>query len=78
MPEFSIFFLLLLLLLAAVTYNQVQLFQVNNYANHNVDIEITGYREVYSINCKQQCLHVYNICMYVLEFVSNYTIIPLH
>ena len=48
-----------------MTYNQVQSFQVNDYANHNVDIEITGYRELYSINCKQQCLHVYNICVCV-------------
>ena len=38
-----------------MTYNQVQLFQVNDYANHYVDIEITGYRELYSENCKQQC-----------------------
>ena len=49
-----------------VTYNQVQSFQVNDYANHNVDIEITGYRELYSINCKQQCLHV---CIYVYVYV---------
>ena len=27
-----------------MTYNQVQLFQINDYANHYVDIEITGYR----------------------------------
>ena len=54
-----------LLLLAAMTYNQVQSFQVNDYANHDVDIEITGYRELYSINCKQQCLHVYNMCVCV-------------
>ena len=26
------------------TYNQVQSFQINDYANHYVDIEITGYR----------------------------------
>ena len=45
-----------------VTYNQVQSFQVNDYANHNVDFEITGYRELYSINCKQQCL---NMCVCV-------------
>ena len=31
-----------------MTYNQVQLFQINNYANHYVDIEITGYRTLYS------------------------------
>ena len=35
---------LLLLLLAAMTYNQVQFFQINDYANHYVDIEISGYR----------------------------------
>ena len=72
-----------------VIYYQVQLFQVNDYANHNVDIEITGYRELYSINCKQQCLNVYNVCVCVCvcvyvcvayiprDYVSNYTIIPL-
>ena len=31
-----------------MTYNQVQLFQINGYANHYVDIEITGYRALYS------------------------------
>ena len=31
-----------------MTYNQVQLFQINDYANHYVDIEITGYRALYS------------------------------
>ena len=36
--------LLLLLLLAAMTYSQVQLFQINDFANNYVDIEITGYR----------------------------------
>ena len=35
-------------LLAAMTYNQVQSFQVNDYANHYVDIEITGFRVLYS------------------------------
>ena len=40
--------LLLLLLLAAMTYNQVQSFQINDYANHYEDIEITGYRAIYS------------------------------
>ena len=55
-----------------VTYNQVQSFQVNDYANHNVDIEITGYRELYSINCKQQCLHVYNICVCVLLIYQQF------
>ena len=30
-----------------MTYNQVQLFQTNDYANHYVDIEITGYRVLY-------------------------------
>ena len=63
-----------------VTYNQVQSFQVNDYANNNVDIEITGYGELYSINCKQ-CLHVYNICVCVTyiprAYVSNYAIISL-
>ena len=31
-----------------MTYNQVQLFQINYFANHYVDIEITGYRVLYS------------------------------
>ena len=31
-----------------MTYNQVQLFQINDYANHYVDIEITAYRALYS------------------------------
>ena len=60
--------LLLLLLLAAMTYNQVQSFQVNNYANHNVDIEIIGYRELYSINC---IIYVYVLLIHQ-EFMYNY------
>ena len=40
--------LLLLLLLAVMTYNQVQSFQINEYVNHYVDIEITGYKALYS------------------------------
>ena len=35
------------LLLATMTYNQVQLFR-SMTTNHYVDIEITGYREMYS------------------------------
>ena len=31
-----------------MTYNQVQLFQINDYVNHHVDIEITGCRILYS------------------------------
>ena len=31
-----------------MTYNQVQSFQINDYANHYVDIEITEYRALYS------------------------------
>ena len=31
-----------------MTYNQVQSFQVNDYANHYVDIEITGHRALYN------------------------------
>ena len=31
-----------------MTYNQVQLFQINDFANHYADIEITGYRMLYS------------------------------
>ena len=40
--------LLLLLLLAVMTYDQVQLFQINNFANHYMDIEFTGHRVLYS------------------------------
>ena len=31
-----------------MTYNQVQSIQINDYVNHYVDIEITGYRVLYS------------------------------
>ena len=31
-----------------MTYNQVQSFQINDYTNHYVNIEITGYRALYS------------------------------
>ena len=31
-----------------MTCNQVQSFQINDYANHYVDIEITRYRVMYS------------------------------
>ena len=31
-----------------MTYNQVQSFHINDYANHYVDIKITGYRVLYS------------------------------
>ena len=31
-----------------MTYNQVQSFQINDYANHYEDVEITGYRAIYS------------------------------
>ena len=31
-----------------MAYNQVQSFQINDYANHYVDIEITEYRALYS------------------------------
>ena len=33
-----------------MTYNQVQLFQINDYAKHYVNIEITGYRVLYSVS----------------------------
>ena len=46
--------LLLLLLLAAMTYNQVQYFRINYYANHYVDIEITGYRVLIKVCWAQQ------------------------
>ena len=31
-----------------LAYNQVQLFQINDFANHYMDIEITGYRVLYN------------------------------
>ena len=31
-----------------MTYNQVQSFHINDYANHYVGIEIAGYRALYS------------------------------
>ena len=34
----------------AIWYNQVQSFQINDYTNHYEDIEITGYRAIYSKN----------------------------
>ena len=46
--------LLLLLLLAVMTYNQVQSFQINYYANHYVDTEITGYRVLIKVCWAQQ------------------------
>ena len=33
-----------------MTYNQVQSFQINEFANHYVDIEITGCKALYSEN----------------------------
>ena len=58
-----------------MTYNQVQLFQINDYANHYADIEITGYRELYSKNCKQQCVHVC-VCVHAclcVAYMNYYT-----
>ena len=31
-----------------MTYNQVQYFRINDLANHYMDIEITGYRVLFS------------------------------
>ena len=31
-----------------MTYHQVQSFQINDFANHYMDIEITGYKVLYS------------------------------
>ena len=31
-----------------MTYNQVQLFQINDFPNHYMDIKITEYRVLYS------------------------------
>ena len=36
-----------------MTYNQVQLFQINDYANHSVDIKITGQSAVQQKYCRQ-------------------------
>ena len=36
------------IIIAVMTYNQVQPFQIKDYANHYVDIEITGCRVLYS------------------------------
>ena len=33
-----------------MTCNQVQLFQINDYANHYMVIEITGYRAIHNKN----------------------------
>ena len=33
-----------------MTYNQVQSFQINDYVNHYVNIEITGQRALYNIS----------------------------
>ena len=40
--------IIIIIHLAAMTYNQVQSFQINNYANHYVNIEITVCRALYS------------------------------
>ena len=44
----AIIIIILLLLLVTMTYNQVQSFQINDYANHYVNIEITECRVLYS------------------------------
>ena len=36
-----------------MTYNQVQSFQINEYVNHYVDFEITGYRVLYTAKLLQ-------------------------
>ena len=41
-----------------MTYNQVQYFRINDLANHYVDIEITGYRVLYS---KLLLLFIYRV-----------------
>ena len=45
-----------------MTYNQVQLFQINDCVNHYVDIEITGYKDVARLiswlGTADQCLTV--------------------
>ena len=45
-----------LVCIAIAMYNQVQSFQINDYANHYVDIEITGYRALYSKNIAGRCI----------------------
>ena len=39
-----------------MTYNQVQSFQINDYANHYEDIKITGYRAIYSKSIAGRCI----------------------
>ena len=41
-----------------MTYNQVQYFRINDLVNHYVDIEITGYRVLYS---KLSLLFIYRV-----------------
>ena len=41
-----------------MTYNQVQYFRINDLANHYMDIEITGYRVLYS---KLLLLFIYRV-----------------
>ena len=45
---YIIIIIILLLLLAVMTYNQVQSFHINDYANNYVDIEITRWRALHS------------------------------
>ena len=34
--------IIIIIITSSMTYNQVQSFQINDYANHYVDIELTG------------------------------------
>ena len=43
-----IIIIIIIIITNSETYNQVQSFQINDYANHYEDIEITGYRAIYS------------------------------
>ena len=39
-----------------MTYKEVQPFQINDYVNDYVDIEITGYRVLYSKSIADRCI----------------------
>ena len=60
------YFQYIIILLTTMTYNQVQSFRINDYVNHFVDIEITGYRELlYSKSWKTANDNVYMCIVFV-------------
>ena len=44
----SVYYYYYIVLLATMTYNQIQSFQIKDYAKHYVDVKITGCRVLYS------------------------------